>query len=75
MKPPVFIAVKEEDGAISGFIRADRIEVVLKGDAAATQRYARVCTFSGAVVYTHETIDHVFAKMADALNVESEEDR
>lgn len=68
-KPPVFISLNCEDSVAGGYVRADQIESVT-AERQATPYQTRVRTLSGFSIWTTETIEQVFAKMADALNVE-----
>jgi hypothetical protein len=72
MKPPVFIAIKGEGGAVIGHVRADRIEAVFVAPVylSALPTCSRIRTFSGCTLDTIESLDQVFAKMADALNLD-----
>lgn len=72
MRPPIFIALKR-NGAVSGHVRADRIESVT-AEKGQEPYITRVHTMSGISIWTDETIEHVFAKMADALNIERKEE-
>lgn len=70
MKPPVFIAVKASEGAGAGYVRADQIEGVYAGGETHKSAQTRIRTFTGFDIFTDEPFDQVFAKMADALNVD-----
>ncbi len=66
----MFIAIKRH-GAATGYVRADQIEVISEthGDPIHTL----VRTISGCNLHTEETLKQVFAKMADALNIEADD--
>ena len=70
-KPPVFIALLDVAGETFGYVRADQIDVVATA-AADEPLLTHVHTISGVKMHTRETVADVFAKMADALNVEDE---
>lgn len=69
-----FIAFKGPDGGVCGYARADRIETIMAPEFNET---APVCVVMhcGLKGFTYETLDEVFAKMADALHVPLEANR
>lgn len=72
--PPVFIAMKLNGNVIS-YVRADQIEaihVIITGHEYNMGIRTQVRTRSGFNAFTEDTLDQVFAKMADALNIEVE---
>lgn len=72
-KPPVFIAVKTRrpiGDVVTGYVRAEQIESIFAEDSFNPR--TRIRMFSGLIVCTDEALDQVFAKMADALNIEVE---
>ena len=76
MKPPVFIAIKGEGNKVIGHVRADRIEAVIAfigDDGVPFVSQSKIRTFSGVNVLTWEPQGQVFAKMADALNLDEPE--
>lgn len=73
-RPSPFIALKGREGAVNGYVRADRVETIAlsyRGDPNSRKRSwgTRISMFNGNSLFTRETPDEVFAKVADALRM------
>lgn len=80
-RPPPFIATIGPDGEVNGYVRADLIEQIgldfkdaPRPDGTRTRREGTRITLPCGAYFSHETIDDVFAKMADALHMPREDE-